>query len=33
MARVAEGTTHLHEHGDAMALLKERLEARMRKAG
>ena len=33
MARVAEGTTHLHEHGDAMSLLKERLEARVRKAG
>ena len=33
MARVAEGTTRLHEHGDAMSLLKERLEARVRKAG
>lgn len=33
MASVAEGTTGLHKHGDAMALLKNRLEARVRKAG
>ena len=33
MARVADGTAQLHEHGDAMALLKNRLDARMRKAG
>ena len=33
MARVAEGATQLHEHGDAMSLLKDRLEARVRKAG
>ncbi len=31
MGRVAEGATGLHEHSDAMALLKGRLEARLRK--
>ena len=33
MARVADGTAQLHEHGDAMALLKNRLDARISKAG
>lgn len=33
MERVAAGKTRLHEHGDAMSLLKERLETRVRKAG
>ena len=32
MDRVASGTTALHEHGDAMALMKGRLEARLRKS-
>lgn len=31
MERVASGKTVLREHADAMALLKERLEARLRK--
>ena len=31
MGRVAEGATRLHEHSDVMALLKGRLEARLRK--
>ena len=31
LARAAEGSTGLHEHSDAMALLKGRLEARLRK--
>ncbi len=30
--RVADGTTTLHEHVDAMALMKGRLEARLRKS-
>jgi prevent-host-death family protein len=33
MARVDSGATGLHEHDDAMALLKSRLESRVRKAG
>lgn len=33
MVSVAEGTTRLQEHSDAMSLLKDRLEARVRKAG
>lgn len=33
LAHVAAGTTQFHEHGDAMSLLKDRLEARIRKAG
>ena len=32
MDRVASGATSLHEHGDAMALMKGRLEARLRKS-
>lgn len=31
MERVAAGTTELREHSDAMSLLKDRLEARLRK--
>lgn len=31
MERVASGETKLHEHADAMSLLKGRLEARLRK--
>ena len=31
MDRVASGATALHEHGDAMTLMKARLEARQRK--
>jgi prevent-host-death family protein len=31
LARVANGTTALHEHHDAMALLQGRMEARIRK--
>ena len=31
MDRVVTGTTALHEHGDAMALMKGRLEARLLK--
>ena len=31
MERVASGTATLHEHTDAMALMKSRLEARLRK--
>ena len=33
MARVADGASQMHEHGDAMALLKDRLADRIRKAG
>lgn len=33
MGRVADGATQLHEHGDAMSLLRDRLEARVRKTG
>jgi hypothetical protein len=32
MGRVASGTTTLHEHADAMALMKSRLEARLRQS-
>ena len=32
MDRVVSGTTALHEHGDAMALMKGRLEARLLKS-
>lgn len=32
MDRVTSGATSLYEHGDAMALLKGRLEARLRKS-
>lgn len=31
MAQVASGQTELHEHADAMSLLKGRLETRLRK--
>lgn len=31
MAQVANGTSTLHEHADAMALMKSRLEARIKK--
>lgn len=31
MERVASGATELREHSDAMSLLKDRLEARLRK--
>ena len=32
MGRVASGTTTLHEHADAMALMKSRLEGRLRQS-
>lgn len=32
MERVESGATTLHEHADAMALMKSRLEARLRKS-
>lgn len=32
MDRIASGATALHEHGDAMALMKGRLEARLLKS-